>query len=70
MLHLQGAISFGQKARRLSDGVIPRGEPNPRDGREDTMMGRGISTRTGMVAGVRAGTKMERRVERRENPET
>ena len=36
---LQLTSSFGRKARRLSDDVVPRGEPGPRVEREETVAG-------------------------------
>ena len=38
--------SFGRKTQRLSDYAVPRGEPGPRDGREESVTGTGMGTRT------------------------
>ena len=78
-LGLKVARNFGRKTRRLSDDVVPIGEPGPRDGREEpgkgtgagvevesgtrTRMGTGMRTVMEMGMGAVTGTRMKRRVE-------
>ena len=52
---MQVAISFGRKIWCLSDDVIPREEPGPRNGREYIVAGieAGIGTRTRTKTGTR-----------------
>ena len=80
---LQLVISFRRKTRRLPDDVVPKGEPRPRNGREEmvtgaetgvgagTRAGTGMGTKTGMgvETGAGTGTIVERRVGGREDLE-
>ena len=43
---LRVASNFGRKTRRLSDDVVPRGEPGTRGGREETVTGTGTRAET------------------------
>ena len=52
----------------MSDDVVPRGEPDRRDGREETATGTRAGTGTGIGAGTE--TRTERRVYGRESPGT
>ena len=74
---LAGSQRFRRKTRRLSNHVVTREEPGPRDGKKETvtrtgtgMTTMGISTRTNTTTktGMGIGTSTVRRVEERKGP--